>query len=202
MKSLLYTGYNEAYQPLADITFPRMQKWAEKNGIEFTAFYSPDPYDVYWTGVQGADIALQLGYERVRYLDADQLITDMDEPMRLFGGGFNTSKDWGEDAVEPWQFSMCGFVADQSCIALFATALSMKEEWRDRPFPEQGPMQHLVKTGVFKINLHPRRTFNAVPIEVHPSVVEPWQPGDPCAHLTMLPLEERVALAGKILERL
>jgi len=47
-----------------------------------------------------------------------------------------------------------------------------------------------------------RRMFNAVPDEVSPgNVVEPWQPGDFAAHLTMLPVEQRVALFHEISRR-
>ena len=47
-----------------------------------------------------------------------------------------------------------------------------------------------------------RNVFCAVPDEVSPgNVVEPWQPGDFAAHLTMLPIAERVELFHEIMGR-
>jgi len=75
------------------------------------------------------------------------------------------------------------------------------------PDDAEGPGQ--VENGRVKevpaglINIMQRRYFNAVPDDVCPGKVpEPWQPGDFAAHLTMLPIEERIALANKILKTL
>lgn len=217
MKTLLYTGYDNSYAALANITVPRMESYALKHDMDFQCFTEPlidVPNGIYWTGVCGALQAFEKGYERAIYLDVDQLITNFDVvPVADAKFGFHASKDWGADAVEPWHFSMCGFVAYPSSISLFTKALSMEPEWRDKPFPEQGPFQDVVRsftdgmqlfqnkegiTGL--INVHPRKVFNCVPDQVcQGKVQEPWAPGDWCAHLTMLPLEDRVRLAKEIL---
>lgn len=47
-----------------------------------------------------------------------------------------------------------------------------------------------------------RRMLNAVPDEVSPgNVPEPWQPGDFAAHITMVPIEERVRIFHEVMKR-
>jgi|GEM_PF-1628168 hypothetical protein len=216
MRTLLFTGYNQAYAPLAELTTPLMQAYANKHGFEF--MWYPDsflkiPNSIYWVGVAGALHGLK-ECDRVIYLDVDQMITNPEFEVGLPGFGFHVSQDWGADAVEPWHFSMCGFVAHRDCVPLFEECLAMEPEWRDKPFAEQGPMRDVIRRkteglklvdrkpgepdGAF-INIHPRRKFNAVPDEVCPGQVpEPWAAGDFACHLTMLPIEKRIELFHEI----
>ena len=218
IRTLLFTGHDSAYKPLADITVPRMKAYADKHGFDFRCYTEPlldVPHGIYWTGVCGALEAFRDGYARVFYLDVDQLITNMDDELIANSFGFHASKDWGADAIEPWQFSMCGFIATKDALSLFETALEMEPDWRDKPFPEQGPMQDIVKMMLHDlphmvpnkegliglINIWPRSWVNCVPDEVCPGKVpEPWAPGDFAAHLTMLPIEERINLAHKLIK--
>lgn len=227
MKTLLYTGYDIAYCRLADITLPRMEKYASKHGLDFRYHVAPlinVPHGIYWTGVVGGLNAFNEGYDRAIYLDVDQLITNYDFKLPDWQNGFHVSKDWGEDAIHHWQFSMCGFLAFNSTDELFKQCLSLEPEWRDKPFPEQGPMQYVasaaqedgphilnrapkVKALAKHLNyqgpviVHPRKVFNCVPDQVCPGKVpEPWAKGDWCAHLTMLPLEERIQLAHNLIK--
>src|SRR3990172_2237120 len=143
-RSLLYTGHDTDYAPLASITVPRMAEYAERHGMDFTCHTKPlidVPNGIYWTGVCGALKAFEEGYERAIYLDVDQLVTNMEFKLPDWQHGFHASKDWGEDAVEPWHFSMCGFMAYKDCVFL-KDVLSDEPKWRDKPFPEQAPMQH------------------------------------------------------------
>lgn len=221
MTTLLFTAHDKAYAELAAITVPRMQSYAKRHGYEFTCYtesFFDIPNGIYWSGVLGAAPNLE-EYDRVMYLDVDQLLTNpalsIEDLIGPATSGFHASKDWGNDATEPWQFSMCGFVAHRDCISLFREVFEMEPEWRDKPFPEQGPMQNLVKRMTEHllmvdkkepwnwnalINIHPRRTFNAVPEQVCPgNVPEPWQPTDFAAHLTMSSIDDRIKLAKEIL---
>lgn len=223
MKTLLYTGHDEAYKPLADITVPRMAKYAHRHGMGFTYYTEPlidVPQGIYWTGVCGALKAFNEGYDAVMYLDVDQLITNYDVEWPPMTRGFHVSKDWGEDAIEPWHFSMCGFLAYKSSMPLLVTVLEAEPEWRDKPFPEQGPMQwyfqrliddmpHMVAMRENKekyeglINIHPRKVFNCVPDLVCPGKVpEPWVKSDFAAHITMVDLPRRIEIAKEILSNL
>lgn len=202
MKTVLFTGYDKPYQPLADITVPLMAHYAVKQGIEFAVWdHAPEGLNIYWTGV-ARGLQLLKEFDRILYLDVDQLITNPERDFSdvLISQGFHASQDWGEDATEPWHFSMCGFVAHQDCVPLFESAIQIEPEWSDKPFPEQGPMQWLrQKRDERHPNLvmatHDRRIFNAVPNEVCPGQVpEPWERGDFAAHLTMVDLPRRIEI--------
>jgi len=220
MKTILFTGFDDPYAGLARITGPRMLTYARRHGMDFFPYHEPPPgLNIYWTGIARGLELLREGYDRVMYLDVDQLITNPDNaPLIGADYGLWISQDWGEDATEPWHFSACGWYAHRDCIPMFEAVLAMEPEWRDKPFQEQGPWQAVVRmmlkdqivlpgqveNGRVKevpaglINTMQRRYFNAVPDEVCPGKVpEPWQPGDFAAHLTMLPMEERIALASK-----
>lgn len=204
MRTLLFTGYDDSYCALADITVPRMLAFASRRGWDFKAWRTfPFPVSrdaAYWMGACGALEALGNGYERVVYLDCDQLVTNMDFDRFPKGSGFHASRDWGPDATDGSYFSMCGFLADQSAAPLFRAAWMLAEIWKDRPFPEQGVMRHVVAQKMHcAATIHPRRLFNCVPKEISPDVQEPWQPGDWCAHLTMQTMAERIELAKKLL---
>lgn len=220
MRTLLFTGYDDAMKSLGLLTVPRMAQYAGMHGFAFICYRRPlldVPNGIYWTGVMGAIEAISSGYDRAIYLDADQMVTNFECELPEWGSGFHASRDWGLDATEPWHFSACGFVVHKDTLPLLKETLSMEPEWRDKPFPEQGPLREvarkridgmpMVPTGDYAgqacINIHPRRVFNAVPAEVCPSQTpEPWQPYDWCAHLTMLPIDARVNLFHEIASRL
>lgn len=205
-RTLLYTGYNDAYKPLADITVPRMAEYAERHGMDFHCYTEPIidvPNGIYWTGVCGALKAFEEGYEQVIYLDVDQLVTNFDLALPKMRIGFHASKDWGEDAIEPWHFSMCGFFMTNDLRPECISLICEEPKWRDKPFPEQAPMQELYKRIPQWFTIHPRKVFNCVPDQICPGKVqEPWTPGNLAAHLTMLSIERRIEIAKEILLQL
>jgi hypothetical protein len=203
MRTILFTGFDDAYKPLAELTVPLMLSYASRHGFDFKCYRSPIidvPNGIYWTGICGALDAFR-DYDRVIYLDADQMITNPEIVPQVAETGVAISKDWGADAVEPWHFSMCGWIAFKNAAVLFCKVIEKEPHWRDRPFPEQAPMQDMYWNVPWvppMVQVHDRRMFNAVPKEVSTSVQEPWQPGDFCAHLTMLGLPDRILLFHKI----
>lgn len=215
---VVYSGVDDSYAELAVITFPLMESWAHKHGATFIGFRQP-PKDLnpWWFGIGYGLELLRDGYKRIIRLDADQVITNADKWFdEIPFVGFHIGKDWGYDAIEPWHVSTCGFIAHQNCIPFFKSVLDMEPEWRDKPFQEQGPLREVIRrmmsdlphmtmidpgvkyTGL--INIHPRKLFNSVPEEVCPGKIpEPWAKGDLTCHITMLPMDERLALIKKIL---
>jgi len=147
MKSILFTGYDALYEDLADLTVPRMTGFASWNNMHRAIFTVPPPgLNIYWTGVARGLELLREGYDRVMYLDVDQLITNPDNaPIIGADYGLWISQDWGEDATEPWHFSACGWYAHKDCIPMFQAVLALEPEWRDKPFQEQGPWQAVVR---------------------------------------------------------
>jgi len=230
MNTILFTGYDDPYIQLARITWPRMAKYAHKHGMDFDFYQKPPPnLNMYWTGVaRGLELLKDHNFERVIYLDVDQLVTNFDVNILahtcLASGtsGFHVGSDWGNDVTEPWHFSMCGFIAHQDCIPLFEEVLSLEPEWRDKPFQEQGPFQDVVRrnlitawTGpipprdphsLIRINnvwIHPRKVFNCVPDQVSPgNVPTPWEKGNWCAHITMVDIPKRVEIANELIAQL
>lgn len=188
MKTILLTGYDERMRPIGELTAPRMLDYANRHGMDFhcTRQFN-DLVTAYWQKVDDVLRSFRNGYERVIWLDADQVITNFDfvPPGER---GFHASLDWGVDAADG-DLSMCGFTVGKSGRYLFEWIDSHKAEFVDKPFPEQTPMRQLYRDEQWAkavMVIHPRRTFNAVPAQIHESVVDPWQPGDWCAHLTMV----------------
>src|SRR4030095_14229156 len=147
-RPLLFPGRSAPAKPLAALTVPLMYRYAERHSYDCRVHTAPlidVPNGIYWTGVCGALELLRDDYERVIYLDVDQMITNPELPLDVAPIGFHDSKDWGADATEPWHFSMCGFVAHRDCIPLFEECLAMEPAWRDKPFPEQGPMRDVIR---------------------------------------------------------
>lgn len=195
MKTLLLTAFDDFMAPLGDLTAPLMLAYASRHGMDFRCVRQfPATKPAYWHKVPCILQAFDDGYEKIIWLDADQKITNPDIiPPGEFG--FNASMDWGADACDASFFSMCGFSAYRDSIRFFWWLEYREEELIDKPFPEQEPMRYLYRNFPSireKMCIHARRAYNAVPLCIHPSVVEPWQPGDFCAHITHLPIEERI----------
>ena len=209
MSVLLLTGYDDVMAPIGAITHPRMQAFADVLGIGFRCFHSTTKgQPAYWEKVPETLRAFDSGWDSVLWMDADQLITNEDVVPPGLGSklGFHASLDWGLDASEPSSFSMCAFVIHKQAAPLFTWLEENKAGWINKPFPEQAPMRHLMKANVFPhipFTIHPRRMFNAVPDKVCPGKVpDPWRPGDWSAHLTMIPVNQRVELAKEIISTL
>lgn len=200
-KTLLLTGYDQAMQPLGDLTAPLMLAYASKHGMDFKCVRNyPVNIPAYWHKMTAVVKAFDEGYDRVFWNDADQKVTNPDF-YPTWDSGFHVSLDWGSDAADESYFSMAGFVACRDTRFLFQWVLDHEIEYINQDFPEQTPMRHLYRTsprarGVMCIE--GRRVFNAVPIQISPHVVDPWQPGDYAAHLTHLPVEDRVRIFHEI----
>ena len=205
MSTLILTGYDDKMKELGDLTAPRMAAYAERHGFDFLCVRDyPAGVPAYWQKMHDVVHAFDKGYTRVIWLDADQIVTN---PEFVPGHtvGFHASLDWGQDATEDSHFSMCAFVACPDSRYLFEWVLAHRDEYLYGAFPEQTPMRHLYASSAENrrvMTIHPRCVFNAVPIEVHPTVVSPWHPGCWLCHLTMVPLPERVRLFHLISGRL
>lgn len=229
-RTILYTAYDRKYAGLANLTMPRMMACATLHGFTFDFCNSIDHIDIpdgvhkpdaiYWVKFIAALNELRSGqYERFIWLDVDQMITNFDYEIPRTSAGFYVPKDWGNDATEPWHFSVCAFVAHGDSIPLFEEAIALAPEYAGKPFPEQEPMRQVIKrrtdhvalvksgqahvgdfpTPAAAINLLPRKPFNSVPEMVCPGrVPEPWKRGEFMAHLTMLPIEDRIKLFHQI----
>lgn len=199
MKTILLTGYDPVMAPIGELTSPLMEDYAGRFGIDYSCWLNyTDKHPAYWEKVPFICDRFDEGYERIIWLDADQMITNpYVTPWKDMKSGFHASMDWGQDATDASHFSMCGFVVCRDASCLFEWLEENKSDWVDKPFPEQAPMRWLYSNRPIangKMTTHPRRAFNAVPIQVHDTAVDPWQTGDWCAHITMVPVERRVEI--------
>lgn len=202
MKTLLITGYDEVMRPLGDLTAPLMLSYASRHGMDFLcARQFPKDTPAYWHKLNLVVDAFKVGYGRVIWLDADQMITNPECYCSDIAPGFHASLDWGKDVIGSDCFSMCGFIASKESQFLFDFVLENKDQYAFGEFPDQKPMRELYQNNALArstMMIHDRKFLNAVPIEVHPTVVEFWRPGDFAAHITMLSVPERVAIFHKI----
>lgn len=203
-RTVVLTGYNDKLAALAAITEPRLQEYADRHGMDFISSRYKEADNPYWQKIRDVAAVIDNLYERALWMDIDQLVTNMDARLPEYWLGAHFSMDWGVDATGPSDFSACGFIACADSLPLFKWVESVHDQYADGPFPEQTPLRLAYRENRFPglIYVHPRRLFNAVPIEVHSSAPEPWKSGDFAAHLTMLSVQERVELAKKILARL
>lgn len=209
MRTTLLTAYNTAYEPLAELTVPLMSAYAKKHGYEFNYVTAHPPGDgVYWTKFIAALEHLRDTDETDRFiwLDCDIMITNPDfslgKYLANFGHGFHVPKDWGFDAEAPSCVSACAVIVHKDCIEMLEEILSLEPDSRGQPFPEQIPMRQVLRKHMMDggpVYWHAAKPLNAVPNEVCPGkVVDPWKPGDFAAHLTMLPVRERIELFHEI----
>jgi hypothetical protein len=200
---LLLTGYNSDQAPLGDLTAPLMEAYARRHRLGFRCVrFSATGKEAYWQKIIETLRAFDEGYDEIIWLDADQVITNPEILPPWAATGFSASLDWGTDALAPFDFSMCGYATHRRAREAFEWVNDHHDEYINGDFPEQTPMRKFMRENSHLFHFRNRRELNAVPDEVSPgNVVEPWQPGDFAAHLTMLPLLERVALFHKIMAR-
>ena len=68
MKTVLFTGYDQTYEPLADLTIPFMRQCAAKRQMDFEWYDKPpEGLNIYWTGIaRGLDLFGE-GYDAIMY---------------------------------------------------------------------------------------------------------------------------------------
>jgi len=206
MKShtIVLTGYDAKMAPIGDLTSPLMLQYANKHGFDFHCTRNLDADSApYWQKIWDMTHLLKTSpAERIIWLDADQVITNMDwtPPWQR---GFHASMDWGTDATTEEHFSACGMVICSDMLPILQRVVLCYEMFKDADFPEQSALRHVRKNGpdyhTSWMKTHPRRTFNAVPVELCPTAPEPWQPGDFTCHLTHHPVERRVQMFHEIM---
>lgn len=205
--TLLLTAFDKVMEPIGRLTAPLMLDYANRHGFDFHCTRNLDTESApYWQKIW--DIAHFLKChpcERIIWLDADQVITNP-KWIPPWQRGFHASMDWGTDATESEHFSACGMVICADMLPLIQRVILSYEKFKDADFPEQSALRHVKNNAAdwltTWIKTHPRRTFNAVPIELCPTAPDPWQPGDFCCHLTHVPVEQRVEMFHEIQKRL
>ena len=196
MSTILITVYDLNMAPIGDLTSPLMEAYADRHQLKFEKTTNlPTDVPASWNKLPLALDAFDRGYEQVIWMDADVCITNpLLTPYGFMCSGFHASIDWGEDATQPYHFSAGCFVINKNARHLFEWCIEHRDEYATGAFWEQTPLRLLMERGDKKMFTHPRRVLNSVPLRVHPKVVDPWQRGDFVAHLTMIPVADKVKL--------
>lgn len=201
--TLVLTAYNAAMAPIGNLTAPLMLAYANRHGFDFHCTRNLDAESApYWQKIwEIAHILKTTPVQRILWLDADQVITNP-EWTPPWERGFHASKDWGTDATSENDFSACGMLVCADMLPIIQRVVLCYEKFKDVDFPEQSALRHIRERGpdyhTEWMKIHPRRTFNAVPVELCPTAPEPWQPGDFCCHLTHVPVDQRVEMFHQI----
>lgn len=197
MKGLVLAAYDDAMAPIGDLTAPLMDEYARRHYLDFRCIRDFDPEILpYWQSVREVRAALAEGRPFVLWIDADAIITNPARFPRGRKSGLHLSRDWGADASET-DFSCGNYLAWADSEPLWAELEARYERFADNGLFEQSCLREMYAELPWVrdlVHVHRRRTYNAVPIEVHETVQEPWQPGDWLCHLTMMSMPERVAL--------
>ena len=203
MKTLLLTAFNSVMAPIGELTSPLMLAYANRHGYDF---HCSRVFEVgcesYWQKVwdirnfTSLSNPLRKDYDRVFYLDSDQVITNPDWTPP-WDSGAHFSLDWGDDAVTDNHFSACGFVICRDAFGIMSSVAERHYLFREREFPEQMALRSIRQDFIREkqmMHVHGRKVFNAVPKEICAEAPEPWEPSDFSAHLTHVPIEERVRI--------
>lgn len=203
MKTLVLTGYDDAFKELGEITTPGKEEYARRHGFFFYCMKSyPLKGHPSWWKMHHIPNLFHC-YDRVIWMDADIVVTNP-EVVPPGESGYHVSRDWGQDSKEWYKLNNGCFCCFPDSVPIFRWVLDNREKY-SQEFHEQNHLREYARHedggDGCQISVHPPRVFNSVPVEIHPSVVDPWRPGDWCAHLTMVALPERVRLAKEFIGR-
>ena len=213
MKFALVTAYNEAYQPLADITWDQNKKlYAERHG--YGAYTVTDGFttlgDISWARTRKVVELLESGYDWVHACGCDTMITNFNIKL----------EDIVDDnshfiiATDCFNINNDSYLARNTpeCIAwlklldTFQDQYDMKHAWND----QQCMIDHIEKLGD-RLRIVPQRLINAYDYDQYPGSIPhiykrdifgndgQWQPGDFLIQWPGIKNDRRIPLAQQML---
>ena len=185
MKPVVLTAWTENMHSIVEITSPTKIEYARKHGYEYRDHIFNEKTDEHpaW-----GKLALLLDVlptvDRLLWIDADAFITNPEISLENIPhiDGLTASRDWGIDA-SLLDFSSAGMILTPKALPLVEAA-SRKTHWANCPLWDQNGLREAAREFRNLLHILPRRALNAVPQELHPFAVEPWQEGDFLCHLT------------------
>lgn len=197
--TVIATFNSEAYQPLADITLPRLKRYCKLHNYDLqTELFTGDVSRIGWERFDR--VAELLGYYKtVMWCDADALITNPQVKIELFAGALAMSADVhgantgvfimrNAPIVRQLLFAICGEYG--------------REHFGRHPWGEQAAFIHLTANAPY-LNLVrwvPQRKLNAYPNAEKgwPDYVNgQWKPGDFIVQFAGMPLHRRIEMATR-----
>lgn len=200
MKTLVLTAHNDAFKPIGDLTTPLMERYAERHNYDFRLRRTrPIEWQVahisFWRLLL-VQQALE-SYERVLWLDADQVITNPAIRPPDSDLGLHLSQDYMPFDRHAGHVACGAYLACRSALPVFDWCLGRMNEWPDAKMA----IRTAYEIFGHHFFVYGRHRFNAVPLEISQQVVEPWHKGDFLCHLTHVPMERKVELFPRIMEQ-
>ena len=186
------TAWTENMRSVVEITAANKKEYAHRHGYEFANILIEPKSNEYpaWAKVV---LLLELipTVDRLLWIDADAFITNPEISLEQipYAPGFTASRDWGVNAPLH-DFSTAALVLTPHALPIFQSAIK-KTHWANRPLWDQNALREAAVNFRSIVKVLPRRTLNAVPQELLPLAVEPWQEGDFICHLTNTSNPER-----------
>lgn len=185
MKTLVLSAWTENMRSVVEVTAATKIEYSHRHGYEFTnVLLEPKPHEhPAWAKV-GLLFEMLSTVDRLLWIDADSFVTNPEISLEkiAFKPGLSASRDWGVDATLQ-DFSTAGVILTQHALPMMEVALK-KTQWANVPLWDQNAMREAASSFRSLTHVLPRRTLNAVPQELLPFAVEPWQEGDFLCHLT------------------
>ena len=212
MKFALVTAYNEAYQPLNDLTWEKNKKlYAQKWGYD--TYTVTDGFanlgDIAWARTRKVVELLESGYDWVHAVGCDTMITNFN--IRL--------EDLIDDdydfviAVDCYNINNDSFLAraTPTTINWLRHVYSLREQYANSKWYDQSAMIDTIDMMGDRIKIVTQRTLNSYDYDQYPGL-EPhiykkdllgndgnWAPGDFLIHWPGVPQDTRMVLAQNML---
>ncbi len=198
----VFTLFNEAFRPVADLTQPVLRDYCAKHGYLFRAFENPVVQcDIVW------DRLLPLFETQADwsvYVDTDVLITNPEIGLESIITAFpNTELIIGSD-IQGLNDGM--LMVKNSMVARAVVDLVRSFQGAENVFCAQDGIRDLLLTSGFKrdlIAIAPQRMFNSYLYEEYGLTHEEgqWQPGDFALHLPGRTNERRCEIFSGLLKK-
>jgi hypothetical protein len=216
LKFALVTAHNEAYQPLANITWDKNKKlYAEKWGYDALAMTQGFKYSVRDISFERsnyiADLLESGKYDWIHAVGCDTMITNFN--IRL--------EDLVDDtcdfviAVDCYNINNDSFLAraTPNTIKWLRNTVSLRESYANAKWLDQSAMIDTIDMMGDRIKIVPQRTMNSYNYDLYPGLIPhiykkdllgndgQWQSGDFLIHWPAVPVDQRIVLAQDMLEQ-
>ncbi len=214
MKFALVTAHNEAYQPLADITWNQNKKvYCEKWGYDALAmtsgFQLPVQHISFERSNYIADLLESGQYDWIHAVGCDTMITNFNIKLEdLIDDDFDFVI-----ATDCYNINNDSFLARASdtTIKWLRNTVSLYESYINAKWLDQSAMIDTIDMMGDRIKIVPQRALNSYNYDLYPGLIPhiykkdllgndgQWQPGDFLIHWPAVPLNKRIELAQQML---
>lgn len=214
MKFALVTAHNDAYQPLADITWDQNKKlYAEQHGYDAISMTTGFKYAPGLMSFERTELIIQLlesgKYDWVHACGCDTMITNFNIKL----------EDLADDdydfviATDCYNLNNDSFLARNTptTLAWLRHIVASREQYSTAKWLDQSAMIDTVSMMGDRIKIVPQRDLNSYDYDEYPGIVPhiykkdllgndgQWQPGDFLIHWPAIPVPRRIMLAQQML---